>query len=90
MSAIFASLDNRFSVASLRKSSQSLYASTITPDQAAPSQLARMAALSVTLVRIPIILFGIAALNVGWQLMPARHSSPSRCWTTSMVWPPAR
>ena len=69
MSAIFASLDNRFSVASLRKPSQGLYASTIAPEQVAPSQLARMAALSVTLVRIPIILFGIAALNMGWQLM---------------------
>lgn len=69
MSAIFASLDNRFSVASLRRPSQGLYASTIAPEQVAPSQLARMAALSVTLVRIPIILFGIAALNMGWQLM---------------------
>ena len=69
MSAIFASLDNRFSVASLRRPSQGLYASTITSDQAVPGQLARMTALSVTLVRIPIILFGIAALNMGWQLM---------------------
>lgn len=50
MSAIFASLDNRFSVASLRRPSKGLYASTIAPEQVAPSQLARMAALSVTLV----------------------------------------
>ncbi len=41
-----------------------------------------MAVLPVTLVRIPIILFALLLKRLAaW---PARHSSLSRCWTTSI------
>lgn len=69
MSAALALIDDRIAVASLRKPSHGLYASTVPSDRTSPKQLLKLAALSVTLVRIPIILFGVVALTSDWMLL---------------------
>lgn len=67
MPTALALIDDRIAVTSLRKPSHGLYASTVPSDRTSPKQLLKLVALSVTLVRIPIILFGIVALTSGWM-----------------------
>lgn len=68
MSSALTLIDSRITVASLRKPNYGLYVSTLSPEEVSPSRLTRLAALSVTLIRVPIILFGIVALASGWKL----------------------
>ena len=68
MSSALALIDTRITVASLRKPDYGLYVSKLSPEGVSPSRLTRLATLSVTLIRVPIILFGIIALAVGWMV----------------------
>lgn len=69
MTAAFAFIDDRITVASLRRPGHGVYASIVSPDKTSPTQLFKMATLSVTLIRIPIIIFGVIAMVSDWMMI---------------------